>query len=372
MSIKFGAASLAFALSTSTALAGGFERSGLPVGFMFEKGNYGELSLGHVTPKVEGATNVGSVASGNIAGSYRTVGVAFKSDLNEKLSLGITIDPSYGADVSYGTGTSYPVRGSSAKLRGETIALLGRYKLNDKLSVVAGVRSVGIGGNVSLSTTTITGFGGALANFYNASFRHTRDIGYLFGAAYEKPEIALRVGLTYASSTKHTLPVTGSVLVAPPTLTPFTDTTDVELPQSLTLDFQSGVAADTLVFGSVRWVDWTATTLIGPNAGAANPLTEHDNDSITYNIGVGRKFSDQFSGAISIGYEKSNGGIAGNLSPTDGYKSIQVGGTYTMGNMKISGGVRYVDVGDALALSGASNFTGNSAIGVGVKVGFTF
>jgi long-chain fatty acid transport protein len=374
MSIKFGAASLAFALSTTTAFAGGFERSGLPLGFMFEQGNYGELSFGHVTPKVDGATNagvpqiIGSGTSGSIAGSYRTVGAAFKTDLSEKISLGMTFDPSYGADVSYGTGTTYPARGSNAKLRGETIALVGRYKLTENLSMIGGVRSVGIGGNVSLSTTTVVP--GVPINFYNASFGHTRDIGYVVGAAYEKPEIALRVGLTYASSTNHTLPVTGVYLTPGPT--PFTSSTDVELPKSVTLDFQSGVAADTLVFGSVRWVDWTATTLIGPNAGAANPLTEHDNDSITYNLGVGRKFSDKFSGAVSLGYEKSNGGIAGNLSPTDGYKSIQIGGTYTHANMKISGGVRYVDIGDAVALSGASNFNGNSAIGVGLKVGFTF
>lgn len=40
--------------------------------------------------------------------------------------------------------------------------------------------------------------------------------------------------------------------------------------------------------------------------------------------------------------------------------------------MKISGGVRYVKIGDATALGGASEFAGNSAVGVGVKVGWTF
>lgn len=374
MTLKLTAASIALALTTTTAFAGGFERSGLPLGFMFEKGNYAELTYGLVTPRVKGTTNAGvlpaegSGTSGNVAKAYSTMGIAFKTDLNEKFSLGLTVDPTFGADVNYSAGTNYPTRGSTATLSGDTVALVGRYKLNDKFSIIAGVRSVGVGGNLSLSTTTVPGVIGVPLNIYNASFGTTRDIGYVVGAAYEKPEIALRVGLTYASSTHHTLPVNGVALG----LGAFTATTDVELPESLTLDFQSGVAKDTLVFGSIRWVDWTSTTLIGPNAGAANPLVSHDHDSTTFNLGIGRKFSDKFSGAISIGYEESKGGIASNLSPTDGYKSIQVGGTYTHDNMKISAGVRYVDIGDAVAYSGGSNFNGNSAVAVGFKVAFTF
>ncbi|MCU0901746.1 MAG: outer membrane protein transport protein [Cypionkella sp.] len=367
------------ALSAGAAQAGGFERSGLPLGFMFEAGTYAELSYGSVNPSVSGQTNAlfpgalggAGLRSGDVAGSYSTVGLAFKTDLSDKLALGLTIDPSFGADVLYPTGSNYPLRGSNARLRGETLALIAKYKVTDNVSVIGGLRSVGIGGNVSLSTTTLPAAPGVPVNFYNASFGYTRDIGYVIGVAYEKPEIALRVGLTYASSTTHDLPVTG---VALSSLGPvaFTSSTEVELPKSLTLDFQSGVAADTLVFGSIRWVDWTSTTLIAPNAGTANPLVSYSKDTITYSLGVGRKFSDAFSGAISIGYETSAGGVVGNLGPTDGFRSIQVGGTYTHENMKITAGVRYVDVGDATALGGAGSFSGNKAIGVGVKVGFTF
>lgn len=367
----------AVATAATSAQAGGFERSTTPLGFMFETGNYAELSFGRVSPKVSGETvagfpsGLGSGTTGDVAGSYNTVGMAVKTDLTDQLSLGLTIDPTFGADVAYDPTTNFPIRGSKAKLRGETIALIAKYKINENVSVLGGLRSVGIGGDVSLSSTTLPGAGGALLNFYNASFAHTRDIGYVVGAAYEKPEIALRVALSYASKTTHDLPVTGTVLTG---LGPveFTGSTPVELPQSLTLDFQSGVAADTLVFGSIRWMDWTSTALIAPNAGEANPLVSYENDTITYNIGVGRKFSDAFSGAISIGYEKHHGGNVGNLGPTDGQKSLQVGGTYTHQNMKISAGVRYVDVGNATALSGNSSFTGNKAIGVGMKVGFSF
>lgn len=364
----------ALALTTTIAQAGGFERSGNPVGFMFETGNYAELSFGSVTPSVSGVATVpvpppappGTIAnlpSGDVGVAYTQVGIAFKMDVNEKLSLGMSIDPSFGADIAYPLASTYPIRGTNAELNGDTLSLIGKYKLNDKFSVLAGLRSVGVGGNVSIFNR------GALA--YQATYKTARDVGYLVGVAFEKPEIALRVALTYQSATDHSLETTVFGGAVPAALYP-----QVELPQSLTLDFQSGVAANTLVFGSIRWVDWTATELNSPLY-PLNPLVGYDNDSVTYNIGVGRKFNDNWSAAVSLGYEEAKGGIAQNLSPTDGYMSVGLGATYTRDNMKITGGIRYVDIGDARALEVApgvavSKFANNSALGVGLKVGFSF
>lgn len=366
---RFTLAAGAVALTATGAFAGGFERSGNPVGFMFEKGNYAELSFGFVSPSVRGAAGSGAAPSGQVGVNYGQVGAAFKTDLTDNLSVGLSIDPTFGADIAYpipspGPGP-YPIRGTSAELNGDTLSVIGRYKFNENMSVHAGIRSVGVGGNVTV-------FNGG-APVYQASFDTTRDIGYLIGAAYEKPEIALRVALTYSSETHHALPTTVFGGPVPAAAYP-----NVELPKSLTLDFQSGVAANTLVFGSIRWADWTSTELNAPGY-PANPLVGYDNDVITYNLGVGRKFSDNWSGAVSVGYERSEGGVSMNLSPTDGYLSVGLGATYTSGKMKITGGVRYVKLGDANALesppgSGVTNarFSGNSAIGVGIKVGYTF
>lgn len=364
MKLTYTAAALCCA--ATSAYAGGFERSTLPLGFMYEDGTYAELSYGHVTSDVSGATLIplagglipAGTPSGNMAKNFSTVSLSFKTDLNEKISLGLTLDPTFGADLNYPAGTGYPIAGTNAELNGDTIALIGRYKLNDNFSVHAGLRSVGIGGNVTVIAPPNP--------TYAATYAMDRDVGYLVGLAYEKPEIALRVALTYASKTEHDMDTSIAGVG-------FVGTETIELPKSVTLDFQSGVAANTLVFGSIRWVDWTATRLNSIGYPVANqPLIGHDNDTITYSLGVGRKFNDNWSGAVSVGYEKSNGGIASNLSPTDGNKSIGLGVTYTQGNMKISGGVRYVKLGDANALSGVSSFADNSAVGVGLKVGWSF
>jgi long-subunit fatty acid transport protein len=123
------------------------------------------------------------------------------------------------------------------------------------------------------------------------------------------------------------------------------------------------------LFGSVRWADWSAATIVDSEEG---DLISYDDDVFTYSLGVGRKFSDSFSGSVSLGYEAAQGGEASNLSPTDGNLSVSLGGKYTSGNMEVSAGVSYVMLGDATTELIGADFSGNTALGAGVKVAFRF
>ena len=321
----------------SAALAGGFERAGQSVNFMFEKGSYAELSFSYVMPDLRRNPDV----FGDVAGDYFSVGAAFKKDLSDKLSLGISVDQPYGANVSY-----LPVATIEANLSSTSINALARYKLTPAFSVHGGLSYVTMGGDLRLP---------AIAGGTPILFDSDSDVAYSLGAAFEKPEIALRVAVTYFSGTNHSL--TANLPIAPNTINP---------PQAVNLDFQTGVAKDTLVFGQVRWADWSGTSIVVAGA----DIVTYDNDVFTYTLGVGRKFNENWSGALTVGYERAQGGIASALSPSDGYLSLGLGGSYTKDNMKISGGLRYVAVGDAVASTGS--FENNSALGVGIKVGWTF
>jgi long-chain fatty acid transport protein len=217
---------------------------------------------------------------------------------------------------------------------------------------------------------------------YTVKSNSSSATGYLVGVAYEKPEIALRVALTYNSKIKHTLTAEEATTLSAP-YNALSETTVVNSPQSVNLDVQSGIAKDTLAFASVRWVNWSAFE-IAPNlykavtalAGPEKPLVSYDNDTITYTLGVGRKFSDNWSASIALGYEKSNGGYASNLGPTDGRTSVTVGAAYTMDKVKISGGVSYIQIGDAQTTltdtTAAGSFTSNRAVGAGMKIAYSF
>ncbi len=341
------------AVSSMGAMAGGLDRSGQGIGIIFEQGGYVELSYGMVMPSVSGA--FGAISSGDMAPTYSQFSLGVKQDINEKISVAIILDQPFGANVDYATSPAvYPFSGTSAALSSQAVTAVARYKLSDRLSVHAGLRHQTMTGVVAIPlvayTLDVTGSGG---------------LGYVIGGAFEIPDIALRVSLSYNSAIGHTF--TGTERGA---AVEFDSTT----PQSVNLDFQSGIAADTLLFGSIRWVDWTSFDITPPGYAAVpgGSLVDYSNDVFTYTIGVGRKFSDSFSGSLALGYETATGDPGTNLAPTDGFFSVQLGGKYTMGDMNISGGIRYVILGDTTTETIGASFTDNSAIGIGLKVGYSF
>ncbi len=196
------------------------------------------------------------------------------------------------------------------------------------------------------------------------------------------PEIAARVALTYHTATDHTL---DSIENSDPVfLSPFPSNWDdlpgqfdVTIPQALNLEFQTGIAADTLLFGSVRWVDWSEFDITPPGFGAAaGALVDYDEDRVTYNLGLGRRVNENWSVAATLGYEETQGGYTGNLGPTDGYTSLGVGATYTNGKIKVTGGLRHVWIGDATTegpfTGDLAYFTDNTAWAWGLRLGYYF
>ncbi|WP_460273503.1 OmpP1/FadL family transporter [Celeribacter sp. ULVN23_4] len=364
---RLAASSAALAIMAATgASAGGLDRSGLSIAPIFEDGTYAELSFGSVSPDVSGNL-LDTFDSGDMAPSFNMVSGAYKRDLNDKLSMALIIDQPFGADVDYPSGTGYPVAGSNATVDTIGVTAILRYKFNDRVSIYGGVRNVSTKGEVELYESGSLG--------YTMDTSHENDWGYLVGAAYEIPDIALRASLTYNSQIDIDFTAHETVVGFGSADTDM----EVSLPQSVNFDFQTGIAADTLLMFSARWAEWTETT-ITPDlyttfVDPGNNLVDHNDDTISYSLGVGRRFNDKLSGSLSVGYEKSYGGIQGNLSPKDGYKSITAGLKYQItAQTAIAGGVSYAWIGDAnTSLSGfETEFEDNTAIGFGLKLSHHF
>jgi long-subunit fatty acid transport protein len=349
----------ALALGATAAAAGGIERSSQSVAILFEKGSYAEFSLGLANPDVKGRF-AGTVPSGDVGMGYGTFSLGYKQAMSENLDFAVIVDQPVGANVSYSDASPfYPYAGSNAHVRSLAVTGLLRYRLENNVSFIGGIRAEKVSGDVHLHI-------GATLPSYDLKAKADTRFGYVLGVAWEKPEIAARIALTYNSAMKHSFDTVETGL-APVALN---GKMDVEIPQSVNLEFQTGIAADTLLFGSIRWSEWTAFN-ITPQF-LAMPIVSYSDNVITYNLGVGRKFNDNWSAAVTFGYEDPTGTPVGNLGPHDGYKSVGLGVTYTHDNMKITAGVRYVDVGDATTSTIGARFTGNHAVGAGIKVGFTF
>jgi len=362
------AALCAATFAAGGANAGGIDRSGQSITALFEQGRYVELSLANVSPSTSGTAVVtlGGVGSGDLTPSYFQAGAAYKADISDQLSYAIIYDQPYGADVAYPVGTGYFAQGSRAEFRSHAISGILRYKFNNNFSVHGGLKIQ------SVEATAATPF---ISNYEVSGDRDT-SLGYLAGVAYERPDIALRVSLTYHSSITHDVDTTESSAALGG---PNQSVTTIETPQALNLEFQTGIAKDTLLFGGLRWTEYSAFDISPANFGlltGGGSLLSYEDDIYTWSLGVGRRLSDTWSVSASVGYEKSNGGFQTNLGPTDGNRSLALAAIYTRDNMKVTTGIRYINIGDAQTaipnFAPAADFEDNDAVAVGVKVGWTF
>ncbi|WP_240493858.1 OmpP1/FadL family transporter [Paracoccus sp. SM22M-07] len=371
-------------LTASQLVAGGIERAPQSLNALFEEGNYVELSFGGVDPTVEG-TDIAGFETGDVAQGYGFVGMAYKHQFTPEFSGAIIIEQPFGADILYQPATdggSPVLGGTRAKVDSTTFTALGRYKMPNNFSVHGGIRGSRADGQVTLNGLAYGPVGG-----YNVDLDKDTGIGWVAGAAWEKPEIAARVSLTYNSKIEHKFDTTetgplidpdgpGPIPAVP--LLDGTSNTSVDTPESWNLEFQTGVAQDTLVFGSIRWVNWSEfrvdpTNFVTVTGGGLVDLE----DTTTYTLGVGRKFTESWSGSASFVYEKAGDDLVSPLAPTNGRKGITLAAIYTQGAMKISTGINYSKLGDATPETGTpdtarAQMEDNHLFGVGVRVGYSF
>lgn len=225
--------------------------------------------------------------------------------------------------------------------------------------------------------------------------------GWRAGVAYEIPEIAFRTSLVYNSAVD--VDLTGNITLTnlPVGLNAISGKVTpvygaVSMPDSLELKMQSGIAPNWLAFGSVKWTDWSQIQVL-PFCQVGTPscvagvtsLTSLDlyyRDGWTVTGGIGHKFNDQWSGAVSLTWDRGTSTVIGTqtdtwmvgtqvvYSPTPNleFKIAGALGLLTSGESSIAGGrcspASAATCGDEAGYSFGSDLV--AAISTGVKVKF--
>ena len=332
-------------LVAGTAFAGGLDRSVFSPGILFEEGNYAKLTIAHTNPKVSPTALPGA----EVANTFVTGKLEFKTQLNDKFALAILLNNQpVGADIDYAS-TGIPLTG---EVKTFSTIVLAKYAVTDRFSVYGGAKHQKAEG-----TADLTAIGGLPLNFNSQS-----KTGLIAGVAYEIQRIKLRVSLSYESKISYALATAPS---AAPGL--ILGSTTAATPAAFTLEFQSGIAPDTLLFGRIRHAKWSDANIFLPAALGGTALSSFG-DITNYTLGIGRKLNDNWSVQAALNYEPKEGGLSGAFAPTDGIKGISLGAKYTKGKMSISGGVNYSKRGDTTTVLGTP-FSGNSVLTAGVSNG---
>jgi long-subunit fatty acid transport protein len=192
-------------------------------------------------------------------------------------------------------------------------------------------------------------------------------IGAIYGAAYEMPEIALRVVLTVEDDIDLKIPATAKGGLAA------TGTATASIGDAMSLNFQTGIAEDTLLFGNIRRSNWKDNQVKVPFLVVGLQQISSFSDGDSYSLGLGRKISDDLSVSISGFYDGSSGGAISELAPTGATRTLSLGGKYAISdNADLSFGGSYSQRGDALTANYKASLTDSKVISLGAKVGFRF
>ena len=364
------------ALSAGMAQAGGFELQTLDTSIMYADRNTASISYARIDASIKGYTTAaGAVSNKEVVKDQTVNNLNAKFDVGDNFSFGLSTYHSGSVQLSGGNGDLAAAGNITpiADIKLQTTALMVNYQLNENMSFIGGMT------NNSLEDSSVS----TLAGDYTVSGATAQ--GYIVGAAYSVPEIALRAEVTYQPKTelKTTADFVGSTALGGATRSG--KASSVSLPDTLALSFQTGIAADTLLTASYRKSAWskaqiTSTVFNDAEVGAlaalagANIKTEFE-DSESFSIGIGRKFSDTLSGSLTYANEEGSSKPATSLfTVSNGSEAISLGLQYKTDDMTISGGISQRNVGDVTVnhSSGTMRYSGNTVTSIGLKIAFAF
>ncbi|HBO71319.1 MAG TPA: transporter [Acinetobacter sp.] len=409
--MKLNAIQTALLLSlvpTTTTFAAALDRSGQSIAAFLQPNNYFEAGITVLDPNVSGK-DISQNNTGDMANHYYSPNAALKIQATEHFSIGLIYDQPYGADAQY-TGQSNFIEnrplpfqgGTSVTVDTENLNLLFGYQPNQNWNLYAGAVYQTLDATVLLRGESYSAYNG-----YDFKTGRDEAVGWLAGIAYQIPEIALKTSLTYRAKIKHEMNAYENHGIAGFTGSPIFDamlnqinnaqgTTEITTPQSVNLDFQTGIMENTVAFANVRWVNWKDFAIRPYKFGAASvlppivnktgkkdgfDLVAYTDDQYSITAGVGRKVNDHWAGNVSVGWDSGAGNPVTTLGPTEGYWNVGVGVQYSPApNYFIAGGVKYFWLGDAKAQSGSqfntpehvAEFKNNDAIAYGLKIGYKF
>lgn len=393
--------------------AAALDQSGQSILPFLENGNYVEVNATAVDADISGkirnhpglVNDPQNLNSGNMGNSFQYYSAALKLQLTDRISFGLLYDQPFGADISYPmqsnntfSDNEFTQQGTSVNVDTESISMILGVSPFSNFQLYGGAVYQSVKGDVALRGNSYS----EAFNGYDAKFKQDHAVGWLAGLSYQIPDIALKAAVTYRSKIDHDMQVAETMFGQPLEVTT-ANKTKISTPQSVNVDFQTGVYKDTLLYTNLRWVNWKDFHIRPTQFGAVTEyltgvisdgaytggfdLDSYKKDQWTVNVGLGHQFTEKWSASTEVSWDSGTGDPASTLNPTKGSWGIGLGAQFNPApNYFIAAGVKYFWLGDVVAEDGTyyipvpgikpiaeqADFKDNSAIAYGLKMGYRF
>jgi long-chain fatty acid transport protein len=322
-------ATVAAAALHTAAAAGGLERGGYNIDLLFDPSTVAAEATGTYVMPQRKVKNVQDTNSANGLGSNGANGGTTTAEDSEsywvprvgiKAAIGDGVDcmadysQPWGAHVKPGANWRGANDNIETKVESDAYAVTCSYRFDmgpGQLRLIGGGVYQEVEGfkDRLVVPDAATSFGNGVGRLKLKG----EGWGWRAGLAYEIPEYAFRASLVYNSEVKLD-DITGTLNLSQVNGQVYNIFGSQAMPDSLELKVQTGVAPGWLVFGSAKWVDWSQLQTVPfcvvgstSNCTTANDITNLPlgfRDGWTLSGGVGHKFNDQWSGALSLTWDR--------------------------------------------------------------------
>ena len=378
---------LLYVLPLSYASAAALESSNQSIQAFFEKGNYAEVALLHVDTNISGQVQhqqniaelgVQDFSTGNLVNHQQFIQAALKLQPHPQISVALLFDQPYFVDVDYHyspilSGEPLPIENADIKFDSRNITALIGYQPTQHWNLFTGLSYQSFSGDLKIGTQVDYTFFD-----YHAHFPKDHAWGWLAGVSYQIPEYAFNTAITYRAKIKHSTNASETAWGFPLEIAP-QQATEIQTPESVNLDFHTGLPAQNFLYGSLRWVNWQDFVIQPPKfkavidyAAMLYPeakdikLIQYNEDQWSAKLGLAHVWNKKWLSSMELLWDSGINNPASTLNPSDGYQGIGLGSMYTYNTQfDIAAGLYYLRFKKSKTSSDSNplaNITGLSAL----------
>lgn len=280
---------------------------------------------------------VGAGETGQSFKDTTMIHFASHSTLTDQISLSTQLYNPYALKTNHSQGF---YQGSKAKFETQTFVTSVNYQFNDQFSAFASASLNQTEAAIRINSNMASAQAGAPTPDLNAILDKDVAFGWIAGASYHVPEIALRATLAYQSEVTHKNDVTETISGMT-----FKSTSKLVLPEALTFDFQTGIRETTLLTFSAQKRFWGGNKIETQMAGEVVSFID---DATTFKLGIAEQFTPQIATYVQYIHEEALSDEVNPLAPNNGYQGLLLAASYTLNDMSYGAAFEYAQTDDVV------------------------